>query len=82
MRASAELSMYPLDENYGNIILEFLHRLKQYEGLEVKTNSMSTQVFGEYDFLMDTLKKEMKTSFEKPEGIVVVMKLVNMGLSN
>lgn len=82
MKASAELSMYPLDENYGNVILDFIHRLKAYEELEVKTNTMSTQVFGEYDFLMDTLKKEMKVSFENKEAIVVVMKLVNMDLTD
>ena len=82
MRASAELSMYPLDENYGNTILDFIHRLKAYKELEIKTNSMSTQVFGDYDFLMDTLKKEMKISFENQEAIVMVMKVVNMDLSS
>ena len=80
MKASAELSMYPLDENYGNIILEFIHRLKKYEDITVKSNSFSTQIFGDYDRLMDVLKKELETSFEKEEAVVVVMKMVNLDL--
>jgi uncharacterized protein YqgV (UPF0045/DUF77 family) len=82
MKASAEMSMYPLDENYGNVILEFIHRLRAHKELTVQTNNFSTQVFGEYDFLMDTLKKEMKTSFENNEAIVMVMKITNLDLSN
>lgn len=80
MKASAEMSMYPLDEKYGNVILDFIHRLRAHEGLIVQTNNFSTQVFGEYDHLMDTLKKEMKTSFENKEAIVMVMKITNLDL--
>ena len=80
MKASVEISMYPLDENYGTPILDFIHRLKTHSDLVVRSNSMSTQVFGEYDILMSILQKEMKTSFEKDEAVVMVMKLVNMDL--
>ena len=80
MQASIEISMYPLDENYGTPILDFIHRLKQYDSLLVKSNTMSTQVFGEYDELMGILQKEMKTSFENKETVVMVMKVVNADL--
>ena len=38
---------------------------------------MSTQIFGEYDIVMDILKKEIKKSFEKELTQIMVMKIVN-----
>ena len=81
MRASVEMSMYPLDAEYGTTILKFISRLRQYDRLVVQSNSMSTQVFGEYDEMMAILTKEMKRSFEEDKTVVLVMKVVNMDLS-
>ena len=81
MKASVEISMYPLDAQYGTPILKFINRLRQYEGLTVRTNNMSTQIFGDYDLLMDSLKAEMKHSFEEEETVVMVMKVVNLDLN-
>ena len=78
MKASLEISMYPLDQHYGNLILDFIQRLKKYATIEVNTNRMSTQVFGEYDEVMAAVTKEMKVSFEEDETIVMVMKLINL----
>ena len=78
MKASLEISMYPLDQNYGNLILDFIHRLREYTTLEVTTNRMSTQVFGEYDEVMTAVTKEIKTSFEEDETVVMVMKMINL----
>jgi len=80
MKASVEMSMYPLDPAYGNVILDFIKRLNQYPNLKIKSNTMSTQVFGEYDELMGVVQKEMKVSFEKEKAVVMVMKVVNMDL--
>lgn len=81
MKASVEISMYPLDPAYGNVILEFLHRLRQYSELTIQTNTMSTQVFGEYDEMMAILTKEMKPTFAAEDAVVVVMKLANLDLT-
>ena len=81
MKASLEISMYPLDKEYGNPILDFIQRLKSHPNLAVKSNSMSTQVFGDYDEMMTILKKEVKTSFLKEEEVVMVLKLTNLDLS-
>lgn len=81
MQASVEISMYPLDKEYGNVILDFIKRLNQYPNLKVQTNSMSTQVFGNYDELMTTLQKEIKVSFEQEQAVVMVMKVINMDLA-
>ncbi len=80
MQASVEISMYPLDKEYGNYIIDFIQRLKGYPQLRVQSNTMSTQVFGAYDELMAALTKEMKTSFEEKQAVVMVMKVINMAL--
>jgi len=80
MKASIEISMYPLEKEYGNYILEFIDQLKQYPSLEVRTNSMSTQIFGDYDILMDLMKKEIKMAFLTTNTTIMVLKIVNEDL--
>lgn len=73
--------MYPLDQSYGTPILKFVQRLRAHEDIEVKTNTMSTQLFGEYDDLMAALVREMKTSLEEEQHTaVMVLKIVNADL--
>lgn len=81
MILSIEISMYPLSKSYGPPILDFIERMKAYDQLQVRSNTMSTQILGDYDLLMDLLKKEIKTSFETDITSVMVMKLVNEDLS-
>lgn len=82
MKASVEISMYPLDLDYGTPILKFIKHLREHEGLTVQTNNMSTQIFGEYDLLMAALTQEMKHSFEEEKTVVMVMKVVNLDLKD
>ncbi len=81
MKASVEISMYPLDQQYGTPILHFIERLQQHPGLTVKANNMSTQLFGEYDVVMTALTKEIKDSFQENEPVAMVLKVVNQDLS-
>lgn len=78
MKASVEVSMYPFTPDYEPPILDFINRLKQYEEVEVIVNSMSTQLFGEYDTLMSILQKEVKKTFEKEGTTVMAMKLLHI----
>ena len=80
MKISVELSMYPLSEEYGTPILKFVEKLRSYEELTVITNTMSTQVFGPYELVMDVLTKEMKSAFEDENALVMVAKFVNIDL--
>lgn len=82
MKTSVEISMYPLDAEYGTPILKFIERLRQHENLKVQTNNMSTQIFGEYGYVMAALNQEMKKSFEENETVVMVMKVVNLALGD
>ncbi len=77
MQVSIEVSLYPLNENFIPIIDEFISGLKKYDNIEVKTNSMSTQLFGEFDDLMIILKTEIAKNFKKEINSVLNLKIVN-----
>jgi len=80
MNISVEISYYPLAQEYIPPIRSFIDRIRENKNLIAKTNGMSTQVFGPFDEVMDTLKKEMKKSFENPHS-VFVMKVINADLN-
>ncbi len=80
MKVSVEISFYPLHEEFGTPILQFIDKLNGYNDLTVETNNMSTQIFGEYGIVMDVLKKEIQTSFSEEEIAVMVLKIVNKDL--
>lgn len=81
MKTSIELSMYPLQENYEELIIDFIDRLNVHQEIEVVTNGMSTQVFGEYDQVMGLLQREIKTSFEAGVPMSIVCKILNVDTS-
>jgi len=77
MKVAVDISLYPLDADFIPPIKDVIDRLKSYDDLEVWTNAMSTQVVGDFDSVMDALKKEIGTTFEQiPKG-VFVMKMFN-----
>ena len=80
MKASVEISMYPLDSSYKDFILHYIKRLKTYDDIKVISNTMSTQVFGDYDRLMEILVIENKISMQSHPAMVIVSKLVNADL--
>ncbi|BBN80576.1 hypothetical protein PA25_05610 [Pseudoalteromonas sp. A25] len=81
MKISVEISKYPLHQEYIPFIKDFIERLNQHPELKVMTNSMSTQVFGDYDVVMSVLQKNMKASFEAYGKIVFVCKFISGDLS-
>ena len=80
MKISAELSLYPLTEQFGTPILEFIEKLNSNPNIEIRRNTMSTQIFGDYETITDLLKNELKIAFETDETVVLVMKIVNKDL--
>lgn len=81
MQLSAEISLYPLKDEYVSAIVEFIGRLKERDGLRVIGNTMSTQIFGEYDLVMDILREEMRRSFAEHGRAIFVCKFVDGDLS-
>ena len=76
MDVSVEISLYPLNNEYIPPIQDFIDRVNDAEGLTVKTNVMSTQVFGNYEKVMSCLTDQMKETFEKNGKNVFVMKVL------
>lgn len=76
MDIGIEISLYPLHQQYIPPIQDFIDRLNADKRLRVVTNSMSTQVFGEYDALMQTLTRELRSTFDRNEKAVFVMKVL------
>ena len=77
MKVAVDISLYPLDADFIPPIKDVIDRLNAYDGLEVWTNAMSTQVVGDFDQVMDALKTEIGTTFDRiPKG-VFVMKMFN-----
>lgn len=81
MECSVEVSMYPLTSDYESTIISFIKRLRKHPFISVETNGMSTQVFGDYDRVMNAIKSEMKNTFLSEEKVVFNMKVINGNLS-
>jgi uncharacterized protein YqgV (UPF0045/DUF77 family) len=79
MRTSVEISYYPLNQEFIPHIKDFIDRLNTHQGIVVRTNTMSTQVFGEYKAVMDAIVCEIEKSFSLPHS-VFVMKVINADL--
>ncbi|SJN12363.1 hypothetical protein CZ787_07885 [Halomonas citrativorans] len=63
MYLSVQLSYYPLGNDVKPLVKDVVKRLEA-TGLEVYPNRMSTQIFGEFDAVMEALSEVMKWSFE------------------
>ena len=80
MKCSVEISMYPLHQQYVEPIIEFIKKLRTYPNLELETNGMSTQVFGDYDNIMNAINTEMKAVFLNDQKVVFNLKVINSHL--
>ena len=76
MEIAVDMSLYPLATEFIPPIEAFIARLKATSGLKVVTNSLSTQVFGDYSRVMEVLTREIGTTFAQNDKAVFVMKFV------
>ncbi len=76
MHVAVELSLYPLTGEFIPPILGFIERLRGHPDLDVVTNSMSTQVSGDFERVFDALRAEMRVSLSEPHRAVFVMKVL------
>lgn len=72
MIATVEISMYALEDAYEQKVIDFIQRVKQNQNIRVEVNGLSTQLFGEYDELMDLLKNEIRTVFENAKAVFLL----------
>jgi uncharacterized protein YqgV (UPF0045/DUF77 family) len=76
MDIGVEISLYPLHQDFIPPIQNFIDRLNADRRLRIVTNSMSTQVFGDYELVMQTLVRELRTTLEGNDKAVFVMKVL------
>ena len=79
MDIGVEISLYPLQADFASVIHQFIDRLNADGRFRVVSNSMSTQVFGPCDEVLDVVRRELRTTFEGLEAgsgkAVFVMKV-------
>ncbi|PFG07860.1 MULTISPECIES: YkoF family thiamine/hydroxymethylpyrimidine-binding protein [unclassified Marinobacter] len=74
MYLSAQISYYPLTDDYKAPVKDIVKRL-ELSGLEVHANRMSTQIFGEFEDVMSAFSEIMKWSFETYGKAVFVLSI-------
>lgn len=81
MKISVELTLTPLQDDYEPAVINFIRKLRS-SGLTVIENPLSTQVYGDYDRVMELLNEEIKTAFEEIDRGLIYMKIVKSDRSD
>ena len=81
MKISVELTLTPIQDNYEPAIINFIKNLRS-SGLTIKENPLSTQVYGDYDEVMQVLNSEIKTAFEAIDRGLMYIKIVKSDRSD
>lgn len=76
MQLTAELSLYPLSEDYETIVLAFIDQLLSGGGVRTVTNSMSTQVSGDAGAVFAAVEQALRASHERFGKQVLVAKFI------
>ena len=81
MNISVELTFTPLQDKYEPPTQAFIKKLRA-SGFTILENPLSTQVYGEYDAVMQMLTKEIKESFLSIDIGLFQLKIVKTDRSN
>jgi len=76
MNLSAELSLYPLASDVNSTVLAFIESLVNQGNVSAVTNSMSTQISGEWDDVMAAVSGALKLSYDEYGRQVLVAKFI------
>jgi len=76
VKATVELSLYPLQEDYTETIILFIKALKSYTDIQVHTTAMSTYLTGDYDAVMQALTTELKVIHQRIPDSSTVIKII------
>ena len=82
MRVAVDISLYPLDADFIPPIKDVIERLRAHDDLDVVTNSMSTQLRGDFATVMRVLEAEMGKTFDDLPKAVFVLKVLNNPLED
>jgi len=76
MKISVDISMYPLNEDYCQPIIDFIGALEAQPKVSVQRNSMSTHIYGEFSEVMSAMSSEIEQVLERLPTTVFVIKLI------
>jgi len=76
MIMTAEISMYPLQDDYRPLITDFIRQLNTYSGLRIHTTATATMVVGEYSTVMTMFSQMLAWSWETHGKAVFVTKFI------
>lgn len=80
MQVSLDISLYPLTPEYKAPILAFIRALRVHEGFEVRTNPLSTQLYGDYAAVWAALGQELPRAFGAEHTSIAVIKVVSINV--
>ena len=75
MKLSIELTLTPLRNDFIVSIKLFIKQLRGL-GFDIKENPLSTQIYGDYDLIMNKLVPLIKKTFDEEESIILYLKMV------
>lgn len=81
MQISVELTLTPLQDDFEAPIKNFIKALRS-SGFKVLENPLSTQVYGDYDKIMEYLTEEIKEAFTSIDHVLLTMKIVKSNRSD
>ncbi len=81
MEISVELTFSPLQDDFEQHIIDFIKKLRA-SGLTVMENPLSSQVYGNYNEVMQVLNSEIKEAFELMDKGLLYMKIVKTDRSD
>lgn len=76
MKITAEISMYPLREDFIPPIDAVIAKLNSFADMRVTTFTTATTIIGDHDYVMDALKETLAWSYEQFGSAVFVTKLI------
>ena len=80
MKITVDISLYPLTSDFIPPIKVFIRDLRQFKGLELVTNQLSTQIRGEFEQVTSALNRCMHESMKDGQKLVFVTRYLNSDL--
>lgn len=77
MIITAELSLYPLRDDYVPVIVDFIQDLQSRDDIDVVPNQLSTQLRGEFDAVTAAINDGMRRAMKTDGGLVLIAKYLN-----
>lgn len=81
MKISVELTLSPLQDDFEPPVIDFIKALRS-SNFAVLENPLSTQIYGDYDELMNFLSSEVKQALEAINNGLIHMKIVKTDRSD